>query len=345
MAGAMDSGANTQKTSFGRAASQYAMPDQAIETTAAVRRDPIRRKETGRRTIVRFHLLSLQLFVAVCEEQSIAKAADREHIAASAVSKRISDLEVRLGTPLFHRSSKGLELTAAAYSLLHHSRVVMRDLKQMEIELAHHASGVSGQVRVFASVSTIIQHLPGDLSNFLSRHAGVRVDLEEGTSQQAVDAVAENAADIGVFGGVVPRRGLRYIPYRSDRLVVLTHKNHPLSSRESISFSDFPDYDLIGPSRNSFLDMLVMRAAADLSRPLKMPIRVNGFETVSTMVEAGMGIGLVPEGCAARYVIGGSVVAVRLEEPWAVRQWSLCVQDASLPPPVKLLLKHLTSGG
>ena len=63
---------------------------------------------------MRFDLLSLELFVAVCEEQSIAKAADRKNIAASAVSKRISDLEARLKTPLFVRSSKGLELTAAA---------------------------------------------------------------------------------------------------------------------------------------------------------------------------------------------------------------------------------------
>ena len=293
---------------------------------------------------MRFDLLSLQLFVAVCEEQSIAKAADREHIAASAVSKRISDLEIRLSTPLFHRSSKGLELTAAAQALLHHARVVIRDLKQMEIELAHHASGVSGQVRIFASVSTIIQHLPSDLSNFLGTHSAIRIDLEEGTSQQAVDAVAENAADIGVFGGVVPRRGLKYIPYRSDRLVVLAHRDHPLSSQTSVKFADLPDYDLIGPSRGSFLDMLVIRAAAELSKPLKMPIRVNGFETVSTMVEAQMGVGLVPAGCAARYVTGGMLAAIALDEPWAVRQWNICVQDSQgLPPPVKLLLKHLTN--
>lgn len=295
-------------------------------------------------TELRFDLLSLQLFVAVCEEQSIAKAADRENIAASAVSKRISDLEIRLNTPLFHRSSKGLELTAAAQALLHHSRVVMRDLRQMEIELAHHAAGVSGHVRIFASVSTIIQHLPGDLSNFLARHSAIRIDLEEGTSQQAVDAVAENAADIGVFGGVVPRRGLKYIPYKSDRLVVLVHRDHPLRSREAVKLADLPDYDLVGPSRGSFLDMLVMRAAADLSRPLKMPIRVNGFETVSTMVEARMGVGIVPEGCAARYVAAGNLAAITLDEPWSVRQWNICVQDSqTLPPPVRLLLKHLTA--
>lgn len=293
---------------------------------------------------LRFDLLSLQLFVAVCEEQSIAKAADRENIAASAVSKRISDLEIRLSTPLFHRSSKGLELTAAAQALLHHSRLVMRDLRQMEIELAHHAAGVTGQIRMFASVSTIIQHLPSDLSNFLARHSAIRIDLEEGTSQQVVDAVAENAADIGVFGGVIPRRGLKYIPYRRDRLVVLMHKDHPLSSRSSIKFTDLPDHELIGPSRGSFLDSLVLRAAANLSRPLKMPIRVNGFETISTMVEARMGVGFVPEGCAERYVARGTLVAIEFDEPWAVRQWNICVQDSqTLPPPVKLLLKHLTA--
>jgi DNA-binding transcriptional LysR family regulator len=290
---------------------------------------------------LRFDLLSLQLFVAVCEEQSIAKAADREHIAASAVSKRISDLEIRLNTPLFHRSSKGLELTAAAQTLLHHSRVLMRDLRQMEIELAHHASGVSGQVRVYASVSTIIQHLPSDLREFLSLHPAIRIDLEEGTSQQALEAVAGNAADIGVFGGVVPRQGLRIIPYRTDRLVVLAPIGHPLSGKPSVRFEELTDYNLIGPMKGSFLDSLVLRAASDLSRPLKMPIRVNGFETVSAMVEAELGVGLVPEACAARYVGSGKLASFALDEPWAVRQWNICVQEGQSLPPVRLLLNHL----
>jgi DNA-binding transcriptional LysR family regulator len=292
---------------------------------------------------LRFDLLSLQLFVAVCEELSIAKAAEREHIAASAVSKRISDLEARLKTPLFLRNYKGLELTAAAHTLLHHSRVLVRDLNQMEAELAHHASGVSGQVRLYASVSTIVQHLPSDLSEFLAGHPAIRVDLTEGTSQQVVEAVAGNAADMGVFGGVMPRQGLRIIPYRSDRLVVLVHKGHPLAERQSVKFADFPDFDLVGPAKGSFLDSLVLRAASELTQPLRMPVRVNEFETVSRMVEEKLGIGLVPETCATRYVAAGDVAAVTLDEPWAIRQWNICVQDGqTLPRPVQMLLKHLT---
>ncbi|MCB1341048.1 MAG: LysR family transcriptional regulator [Pseudooceanicola sp.] len=293
---------------------------------------------------MRFDLFTLQLLLTVCEEKSIARAADRENIAASAVSKRISDLETRLRMSLFHRTSKGLEPTAAAHTLVHHSRVVMRDLKQMEIELAHHAAGVSGLVRIFASVSTIIQHLPSDLRAFLNNHAAIRVELQEGSSQQAVEAVSEYAADIGIFGGVVPRQGLRVMPYRVDRLVVLVHREHPLAERESVKFAEFPDHDFIGPNKGSYLDALVLRAASELSRPLTMKIRVNGFETVAGMVEGQMGIGLVPEGCAARYVSGGELVAVALDEPWAARPWNICVRDTpTLPPPVRLLLEHLSA--
>lgn len=292
---------------------------------------------------MRFDLFSLQLFLTVCEEKSIARAADRENIAASAVSKRISDLENRLKVQLFHRSPKGLELTAAANAMVHHSRMLMRDLNQMEIELAHHASGVSGHVRIYASVSTVIQHLPTDLQTFIAAHPSIRIELQEGSSQQAVEAVAENSADIGIFGGVVPREGLRLVPYVSDRIVVLAHKDHPLSQRSSVSFAEFPEYDLVGPNKGSYLDSLVLRAAAELNRPLKIPIRVNGFETVAGMVEAELGIGLVPEGCAARYVKGGNLSTIRLEEDWSVRQWNICVlEGTSLPPPVRLLLDHLT---
>lgn len=294
---------------------------------------------------MRLDLFSLQLFLAVCEEQSIARAADRENIAASAVSKRISDLETRLNARLFNRSPKGLEPTAAGHALRHHSRVLMRDLAQLESELAHHASGTSGQVRICASVSTIIQHLPSDLQSFIARHPSVRVDLQEGSSTQAVEAVAENAADIGIFGGVVPRAGLKIIPYVSDRIVVLAHRDHPLSARGSMRFEEFPEHEMVGPNKGSYLDALVLRAASGLNRPLRMPIRVNGFETVAGMVEAQLGIGLVPEGCAARYVSSGRLVQLHLDEDWALRQWNICVQDTdTLPPPVRLLLQHLTQG-
>lgn len=75
-----------------------------------------------------------------------------------------------------------------------------------------------------------------------------------------------------------------------------------------------------------------------------MPIRVNGFETVSCMVEARMGIGLVPEKCAERYMKNGATVAIDIDAPWATRQWNLCVQHGQkLPAPVRALADHLAA--
>jgi DNA-binding transcriptional LysR family regulator len=87
-----------------------------------------------------------------------------------------------------------------------------------------------------------------------------------------------------------------------------------------------------------------MKAVGELNLTLKMRIRVNGFETVCNMVEASLGVGLVPERCAKRYVAAGQVTAVPLDEKWATRNWKICVRDpASQPPPVRMLVEHLSS--
>lgn len=295
---------------------------------------------------MRFDLLSLKLFVIVCEQQSISRTADMEHIAASAVSKRMSDLEAVVRTPLFMRSQKGLDMTPAAHDLLKHARVVLRDLGQLESEMLDHAKGRRGDVRLRACHSPIVQHLPSDLADFLALNPEIRVSIDEGLSRHVVQAVNENAADIGVFGGGMATTGLHATPYRTDRLVVIMPKGHPLCGADRVTFAEMAEYDIVGPQQGSCLDNLVTRAAAALGRPLRMRIRVNGFEPSSSMVEAGLGIALVSEHHASRCLASGSLFLAALDEPWAVRQWKICSRDPkALPAPVRLLLDHLSSRG
>jgi DNA-binding transcriptional LysR family regulator len=212
----------------------------------------------------------------------------------------------------------------------------------MESELLDHAEGVRGQIRLHASLSTIVQYIANDIREFLELHPGLRIDLQESLSPAVVRAVAENTADIGVFGGTTVTTGLQVFPYRSDRLVVIMPPDHPLSHAGRVKFREVAKYPLVGPQAGSYLNSLVLRAAADLDHPLKLSIRVNGFEPVRSMVEARLGIGLVPEHHAERYVSSAPLVAVTLDEPWAERHWKICVREAeSLPAPVQLFLKHL----
>ena len=117
-------------------------------------------KSSERSFARRIDLTSLQLFVAVCELGSIGRAAEREFIAASAVSKRLSDLETAVDTALLYRHSRGVTLTPAGESLLHHARTVLFGLERMQGELSEYADGVRGHVRMHANISAIFQFLP-----------------------------------------------------------------------------------------------------------------------------------------------------------------------------------------
>lgn len=293
---------------------------------------------------MRFDLLSLKLFVTVCEQQSISRTADMERIAASAVSKRMSDLEAMVKTPLFLRSQKGLDMTPAAHDLLKHARIVLRDLGQLENDMLDHSKGRRGDVRLHACHSPISHHLPGDLANFLGLNPAIRVSIDENLSHNVVQAVSENAADIGIFGGEVTTSSLHVMPYRADRLAVIMPAGHPLAGVGMVRFAEMAEYDIVGPQQGSSLDQLVTRAAGVLSHPLRIRVRVNGFEPSAMMVEAGLGVALVSEHFASRRVERGRLAFATLDEPWALRQWKICSREPKeLPAPVRLLLDHLSA--
>jgi len=109
--------------------------------------------------IRRLDLLTLQLFVAVHEEGTLTRAAARESIAVSAASKRLMELEVALGISLFVRQAKGMTLTPAGETLLHHARQMLFNVEKMGLELGEHSHGIRGYVRMLANLSAIKQSL------------------------------------------------------------------------------------------------------------------------------------------------------------------------------------------
>ncbi len=292
---------------------------------------------------MRIDLLTLKLFVAVFEEESLAKAAEREHIAASAISKRIADLELSLKVELFHRHRTGLQPTPAGHALMHHARVLMRDVAQMESELVEYAQGVRGNIRIYANISALVQYLPGDLSSFLALHPLVRVDLEEAISTATVRAVADNLAEIGIYGANIPAPGLKVLPYRQDKLILVVPRGHALAGRPSVKLADALPYDLVGVQKGSSIDTLVVKAATELEQPVKLRIRASGFDAVCRMVEAGLGVGVMPDLVALNYTPAMAIEMVKLDEPWAARQLNICVRDMNaLSAAAGLLVRHLS---
>ena len=291
--------------------------------------------------------VSLRLFVAVMEENTIAGAAAREHIAPSAASRRLSELEAALRVELFTRSNKGVEPSAAAFALLHLARGVLNDMDGIATQMRDYTTGTRGHVRVVANISAITQFLPGELQSFLARHPQVDVRLQEQISTAIAHSVAENAADIGILNDGIYGERLTLLPYRTDELVLVVPTGHPLARRKSVRLTDALAFDFVGMHPGSAINNQLTRAAAEAQLPLKLRIQVTGYDALCLMVAAGLGVGVMPRGSAALYSGSLAVRTVTLAEPWAQRRLVLCVRSyESLSSVSRLLVDHLrTSAG
>jgi len=301
-------------------------------------------KSSERSFARRIDLTSLQLFVAVCELGSIGRAAEREFIAASAVSKRLSDLEAAVDTALLYRHSRGVTLTPAGESLLHHARTVLFGLERMQGELSEYAEGVRGHVRMHANISAIVQFLPEDLGAFARAHSQIKIDLQEHLSPDVLHAVREGAADLGLCNVPATAEGeLQSRPYRTDRLVLVVPQGHALQAREAVHFDEVLDWDIVGLHAGSSISLAMRQAAAQAGRPLRQRIQVTGLDAMCRMIDNGLGVGLLPDRAFALMQGVGRLAAVPLDEPWALRALRLVARDFdALPVTARLLVEHLT---
>ena len=301
-------------------------------------------KSSERNFARRIDLTSLQLFVAACELGSIGKAAEREFIAASAVSKRLSDLEAALDTPLLYRHARGVDLTPAGESLLHHARSVLFSLEKMQGELSEYADGVRGHVRVHASISAIVQFLPEDLGAFVRKHSEVKIDLEEHLSTEVVRAVQEGAADLGICNTANGAGELQTLPYRNDKLVLIVPTGHALCAQGAIHFEAALDYDQVGLHSNCSIYLAMRAAAAAVGRTIKLRIHVTGLDAMCRMIHNGLGLGVMPQRAFELMHGVGALESVALLDDWVIRQISLVARDFStLPVTARLLVEHLTA--
>jgi DNA-binding transcriptional LysR family regulator len=293
---------------------------------------------------MQFSLRDLELFVAVAEAGSIAKAAQHCHTVASAVSKRLSDLEHTFKSQLLVRSSKGVSLTPAGHALLARSRSVLGQAVQLDDDLRAFSSGVRGQVRLFANISAIVEFLPALLAQFLARHKDIRVHLEEHVSSVVAQAVAERVADVGIISETPAIDGLTLIPFREDELVLIVPCGHELARHRSLHFGDALGFDFVGLHSDSALHYRLLREASEAGRALNLRIQVTSFDAVCAMVAAGLGVGILPRAAAGPYVQSLGLVCVPLQDRWARRKLHVCIRAKdSLSPASRLLVDHLTT--
>ena len=269
---------------------------------------------------------SLALFVRAAELRSLTKAAEASHIGLAAASRRMALLEHRFKTTLLERSSRGVEVTAAGASLLPHAKTILVEISQMQAEMRDHADGRKGSLRILANTSVMTDSLPDDLAAFGQFAPDVRLLVEERWSREIVQALLVAEADLGIVVESVNTAGLDTFFYCTDRVAVVMKPDHPMAAAPQIKFADVLDYELIALESGTSMMGLLAEQAAIAERTMKLRVQVRSFEAVCRMVNAGLGVGLLPCQTANVFGIGLGLVVRPLTEEWALRRMLLCVK-------------------
>lgn len=280
-----------------------------------------------------YDLTDLRVFIAVAEESSMSRGAERCHMAPSTASLRLKGLESALGTALLQRQPRGVAPTAAGRLLLEHARQCLAQLEQMHADLAPYTQGLVGHLTLFANHNAISSHLPDDLATFFSLHPGVRITLKERLSSDIAAAVAEGRADLGVVAVDSQHPGLVYLPYRMDQLVLLVPKSGPLGRRKRVSFSNCLEMPFICLQSGAALHTFLLNQAAGLGKTLDVRVQVSGYRAIARLVRSGAGVGVAPRSALQADDLEG-VAALELDDAWARREIQVCARpdaDKSVP--------------
>lgn len=290
-----------------------------------------------------FDLVDLRLVLNIAEAASITHGAARSGLALASASERLRDMEREMGVALFERQRRGVSPTPAGLALLHHARLVTRQLDEMSGELGQFAKGLRGQVRVLSNTAATLEFLPPLIGAFLSSHPSIDVEIEDRPSPDIVRAVAGGRADLGIVADVVDAAAeLETVPFAEDRLVLVTPKRHALAKRKRVAFRDVLDQDFVGLPMGSALQVYVDGQAARAGQRLKTRIRLSGFDAACKVVESGIGIAVVSKIAALRCKRSMAVAVVPLSDAWALRRLRICAKSfRALSAPARELVAVL----
>lgn len=267
---------------------------------------------------MRFDLVDLRLFIAIIEAGSITRGAEVAHLVLASASARVTGMEAALGVPLLERGRRGVVPTAAGRALLHHARSIATQVEAMRGDLRSFSRGIKGEVRFLSNTAALVDLVPRTLRTFLHAHPGVDVHVEERISSEIVDAVRGGRAAFGIVASTAEAEGLDARTLGADRLAGLAATDHALAAQGQAPFSRMLDYPFVGLSAGALHDHLA-REAARLGRHVAYRVRLSSFDAVARLVEAGIGVAVLPSAAIDRCRMSG-LAEIRLTDAWAERR-------------------------
>lgn len=257
-------------------------------------------------------LYQLESFEAVIAHRSFTRAAEALHLSQPAVTRQIRALEEEMRTPLFDRLGRSVQMTAAGEALHRYAEAILRLTQEARHAVADIETGTAGRLAVGASSTLATYVLPPLLRRFRVSHPRVEIAIHTGPSAQVLEIVRAGEADIGLVTGAVQDRVLAASVLADYATCVVVPPGHPLAARGSVRVGELAGSPLIlmeaGTNLRTYVDRLL--SAAGVEEQVSMEL--DNVEAIKRMIEAELGLSLLPEVSVRAEVAAGRLVALPL---------------------------------
>ncbi|MDB9953198.1 LysR family transcriptional regulator [Porticoccaceae bacterium] len=239
---------------------------------------------------------NLKAFITVAEVGSFSEAADRLYLTQSAISKRIALLEQQIGKRLFDRIARQVSLTEAGNELLPRARRILQEYENALQAINDLSGEASGTLRLAISHHLGLHRLPPILKQFAQQYPNVTLDIEFMDSEKAYEQVLHGDSEVAVITlALESHHNINSKKIWNDPLRFICAKDHPLAELKKPALKDLAEYPIILPGLNTYTGRIIQNLFQKEGIPLKAPMSTNYLETISTMVEIGLGWSVLPE--------------------------------------------------
>ncbi|MBP1853416.1 LysR family transcriptional regulator [Rhizobium halophytocola] len=285
-------------------------------------------------------LIALRYFVSVAEEKNFTRAAQRMHIAQPALSRQISKLEAALQTPLFLRSSRGVDLTEAGEVLLTRAYTIFNQIEQTVNDVTSQSHSPRGVVTVGLPPTPGELIAPPLLDYIRKNYPDIELRFREGFSGDLLRMLKQNEIGVAVMHDAPPEDMFISTNLLREHLWVIGKAG--TIDRPSYTLAEAVKLPLVMPSRPNFLRFLIDRHAEQHNLQLNVIHRSDGIWITKALVRYGLGYTILTYGGVLSEMQHGTVDAVPITDPQI--NWTLCTtihRDQANKPAPQLVIRAI----
>ncbi len=239
---------------------------------------------------------NLKAFLTVAQCASFSQAAEKLHLTQSAISKRIALLEQQIGKPLFDRIARQVSLTEAGRTLLPRAQHIIQEYESARQAVNDLSGKIGGKLRLAISHHLGLHRLPPVLKAFAQQHLDVSLEIEFMDSEKAYEQVLQGKTEVAVITlALEQHHNIHSKGIWTDNLQFACAEDHALASKVPPRLEDLAQYPVILPGLNTYTGRIIQKLFDDQGIPMTAPMSTNYLETISTMVEIGLGWSILPE--------------------------------------------------